>query len=243
MNISFVIPVFKEEDNILELINKIDDNCSEAKIKYKIFLVDDSPTDIIEVKIQKLDINIHYIFRGKKLGRGTAVLEGISKAINTIYTDIIIEMDGDLSHDPVELKHKIKKFKEQKLDMLIASRYDKNSKILNWPISRKILSYISNTLAKIFLKIPVTDYTNGYRFYSKESAIHITNNCGKIGDGFIVLSEILMELYYNDFKIGEDSTIFKNRKRGESNVNIKLILSSILGLLKLFFIKLRKYKK
>ncbi len=240
MNISFVIPVYKEEDNIIELINKIDDNCYSSQLNYKIFLIDDSPTEII--KIRKLNPKVKYIYRGKKLGRGSAVLHGIKEALNTIYTDIIIEMDGDLSHNPDELNDKVEIFKRNKLDMLIASRYSKKSKILNWPLSRTILSYISNSLAKLFLNIPVTDYTNGFRFYSKESAIHITNNCGKIGDGFIVLSEILMELYYNDFKISETSTIFKNRKRGESNVDLKLILNSFMGLFKLFFIKLKKYK-
>ena len=223
MNISFVIPVYKEEDNIIELINKIDANCSGDKLNYKIFLIDDSPTEIIKIKIKNLNQKVKYIYRGNKLGRGTAVLQGIKEVLNTIYTDIIIEMDGDLSHDPDELNDKIEIFKINKLDMLIASRYSKKSKILNWPLSRKILSYISNSLAKFFLSIPVTDYTNGFRFYSKESAIHITNNCGKIGDGFIVLSEILMELYYNGFKISEASTIFKNRKRGESNDDLKRI--------------------
>ncbi len=242
MNISFVIPVYKEEDNIIELINKIDDNCYSSKLNYKIFLIDDSPTEIIKIKIRNVNHKVKYIYRGKKLGRGTAVLHGINEALNTIYKDIIVEMDGDLSHNPDELNDKVKIFKRNKLDMLIASRYTKKSKILNWPLSRRILSYISNSLAKLFLSIPVTDYTNGFRFYSKESAIHIVNNCGKIGDGFIVLSEILMELYYNGFKISETSTIFKNRKRGESNVDIKLIFNSFLGLFKLFFIKLKKYK-
>ena len=58
-------------------------------------------------------------------------------------------------------------------------------------MSRKLFSYFSNTLAKIVLNIPVSDYTNGYRIYSKKAANHINSNCGKIGDGFIILSEIL----------------------------------------------------
>ena len=139
MNISFVIPVYKEEDNIIELINKIDDNCYSSKLNYKIFLIDDSPTEII--KIRKLNPKVKYIYRGKKLGRGTAVLHGINEALNTIYKDIIVEMDGDLSHNPDELNDKVKIFKRNKLDMLIASRYTKKSKILNWPLSRTILSY------------------------------------------------------------------------------------------------------
>ena len=99
---------------------------------------------------------------------------------------------------------------------------------------------MSNFLAKKLLKIPVSDYTNGYRFYSKKATKLITQECGKIGDGFIVLSEILLIINLNDLKIGEIDTIFVNRKRGESSVNIKLIILSFLGLLKLFFIKIKK---
>ncbi len=94
---------------------------------------------------------------------------------------------------------------------------------------------------KILLKVPVTDYTNGYRLYSKKAAEYIVENCGKIGDGFIVLSEILLELHYNNFKIGETFTTFKNREKGSSKVNLKLIFNSFLGLFKLFLIKMRKY--
>ena len=91
------------------------------------------------------------------------------------------------------------------------------------------------------LSVPVTDYTNGYRFYSKKAALFIIENCGKIGDGFIVLSEILLKLYYNNFKVGETFTIFKNRERGISKVNLFLILNSLYGLIKLFIIKIKRY--
>ena len=69
----------------------------------------------------------------------------------------------------------------------------------------------------------------------------ITKNCGNIGDGFIVLSEILLILHLNKFKIDETETIFINRKRGESSVNLNLIIQSLFGLIRLFFIK-RNYK-
>ena len=64
--------------------------------------------------------------------------------------------------------------------------------------------------------------------------------CGKIGDGFIVLSEILVTIHSNNYKIGELSTIFVNRKRGQSSVSLKLIFSSLLGLIKLYYLKKNK---
>ena len=87
--------------------------------------------------------------------------------------------------------------------------------------------------------VPISDYTNGYRIYSSNAAKFITTNCGKIGDGYIVLSEILIQLYYNKFTIDEIDTIFVNRVRGTSNVNFNEILKSILGLYKIWRIKLK----
>ena len=166
---------------------------------------------------------------------------GMKYILETKFTDLIIEMDADMSHDPGELEKKIDYFLKNNLDLLISNRYLKNSRIEGWPISRTILSYLSNKLAKFLLSVPVSDYTNGYRFYSKKAVEYITKKCGKIGDGFIMLSEILLELYYNNFKIGETETIFRNRSKGSSKVNLILLLNSLIGLLKLFIIKVKKY--
>jgi len=146
-------------------------------------------------------------------------------------------MDADFSHDPAELKRNINFFFNNSLDLLIGSRYLKRSKIINWSLSRRIFSSLANFLARNLLQIPITDFTNGFRIYSRRSAKKIINNCGKIGDGFIVLSEILVVLYLNDFKINEIHSKFVNRARGESSVSFKLILQSFVGLIKIYLKK------
>ena len=146
-------------------------------------------------------------------------------------------MDADFSHDPAELKRNINFFKKNSLDLLIASRYLRKSKIINWSISRKIISFLANFLARKILEIPISDFTNGYRIYSKRSVKKIIKNCGKIGDGFIVLSEVLLEIYRNNYKIDEIHSVFVNRQRGESPVNLSLILQSFFGLIKLYLKK------
>ena len=150
-------------------------------------------------------------------------------------------MDADFSHDPVELKRNIKYFFEGSLDLLIGSRYLKESKIINWSLSRRIFSYLANFSARNLLQIPIQDFTTGYRIYSRRSVKRIVKNCGKIGDGFIILSEILVELYLNNYKIDEIHSKFVNRTRGESSVNFKLILEAFFGLVKIYF-KKRKLK-
>ena len=152
-------------------------------------------------------------------------------------------MDADFSHNPKELKYKIKYFLEKKIDLLISSRYLKGSTIKNWSPFRLIFSRLSNILANLLLDLGISDYTNGFRIYSKRSIQLITKKCGKIGDGFIVLSEILLIIKLSNFKINELPTIFINRKRGESSVNFLLIVKSFFGLIKLYLIKNNIIKK
>ena len=230
--IGIIIPTYYEEENIGSLADAIKSHIPNSEI----FVVDDTPSNESEKTLKDKSF-INYFHRGQKLGRGTAVIFGLEHALKRDYIELFVEMDADFSHDPRELNEKINFFKRYELDMLIASRYTKNSKIINWSIFRRTFSLLSNFLAKWLLKIPCTDYTNGFRIYSKEATKLIVKKCGKIGDGFIVLSEILLILNINKFKIDEVSSVFINRIRGESSVNFKLIVQSLLGLIKLFFIK------
>jgi len=245
-NILIVIPAYREHKNILNLLNKIFLNKSK-KYNFYPLIVDDSD-DLLTQNIinnSKFKKKIYFIKRLKKSGRGSAVIEGMKFFLkkNKKKFDLLIEMDADLSHKPSELKRNVGFFLKNNSDLLISSRYLKNSKIINWPVSRKLFSYFSNFLAKIVLNIPVSDYTNGFRIYSKRSVIHCVNNCGKIGDGFIILSEILLSLYLHKFKINEIKSTFKNRIRGESSVSVGEIIKSIIGLIKLFFLKINFRKK
>lgn len=239
MSIVIIIPTFKEFDNISILVKLI----LRKIVNTKVIIVDDSPTDEIRSLFKKHKKRVHYIFRKKKIGRGSAVLEGIKFALKKYNSKIFIEMDADLSHNPNEIKKNLRFFKKKKIDLLISSRYLKKSKIINWPIKRKILSYLSNKLTRFLLEVPITDYTNGFRIYSKNAAQHVCNNCGKIGDGFIILSEILVQLYYNNYKISETETTFINRLRGQSSVNFLEIFKSLIGLVKIFEIKQKLIKK
>ena len=229
---AIIIPTYNEEENIKNLSLKI----NKLLPKITIYIIDDSKNNHTKNQIPKKK-NIIYLKRKNKSGRGSAVLDGLKKAIKLKRFKVFIEMDADFSHDPNELKKKIIYFKKNKLDLLISSRYLKKSKIINWDFSRKILSFFANVLAKLILKVPVTDYTNGFRFYSKSAAKTVISKCNKTGGGFIILSEIILILWKKNFKISEIKSIFKNRTRGESSVNLKLIIESLIGLCKLYLIK------
>ncbi len=231
-NIAIVIPTYKEKDNIFKLTNKI----LKLHPKTRIYVVDDTKDENLKKYFKSKKIK--YFLRKKQKGRGSAVLYGLKKSLKNTTSKIFIEMDADFSHDPKELKSKILFFKKRNLDLLIASRYLEKSKIINWSLQRLLFSKLSNLLARYLLNVGVTDYTNGFRVYSRRSVKLITKKCGKIGDGFIVLSEILLMIKLNNFKIHELPTIFVNRKRGQSSVNFKLIIQSLVGLIKLYFIKI-----
>ena len=232
MELIIIIPTFNEKNNIgalLEKIFKLSDNI-------KIVIVDDSPDQGIKEIISKYK-NIHYIHRDKKSGRGSAVIRGMNFALENFSCRYLIEMDADLSHDPNEIINNVNFFLNENIDLLISSRYLKKSKIINWPPERKLLSFFANNLAKYILKVPINDYTNGFRIYSNKAAKHVIANCGKVGDGFIILSEILVQLYYNNFKIKEIESTFVNRVRGDSSVTFKEIFKSLTGLFKIYQLK------
>ena len=231
--IAIIIPTYNEEKNIERLIKNIKLYVGNVLI----IVVDDSSNNKISTIIKKKKLDILYFNRGKKAGRGSAVIFGLKKLLTKKKIKAFIEMDADFSHDPAELKRNINFFFNNSLDLLIGSRYLKRSKIINWSLSRRIFSFLANFLARNLLQIPITDFTNGFRIYSRRSAKKIINNCGKIGDGFIILSEILVVLHLNNFKINEIHSKFVNRVRGESSVDFKLILQSFVGLIKIYLKK------
>ncbi len=234
-NIAIIIPTYNELENIEKLIYEIKIKLPEAEI----FIIDDSKTQEIGELIKNKSLKVNYFHRSDETGRGSAVIYGFNKAIKENKYEIFIEMDADFSHDPYELLRNIDFFLKEKLDLLIASRYLPGSQIINWSLSRRILSKLSNFLARTLLNIPLNDFTNGFRIYSPQAIKSITSSCGNIGDGFILLSEIIVVIKNNFMKIGEIKTKFVNRERGKSSVNLKLVLASLFGLIKLSIIKKR----
>jgi dolichol-phosphate mannosyltransferase len=231
--IAVIIPAYCESINIIELCKDIFSNYERADI----LIVDDSP-DIYTVDIVKefSHPQVKLLHREAKGGRGSAVIFGIKHYISEPY-DYFLEIDADFSHPPSEIPGLVRYAEEKNLDLLIASRYLHKSKIVNWPLTRRIFSKSANLIARILLRVPVHDYTNGFRLYSNNGAKELVGTCGKLGSGFIALSEILVNLYYRKYKIDEVPTIFINRIRGESSLSLKEIWNALIGLKKIYQLK------
>ncbi len=232
MKILVIIPTYNEVDNICNLVKSI----LSINSNINALVVDDNSPDGTSNEVKKLikkNKRAHLIKREKKDGRGSAVLEGIKYGIRSrINYDKIVEMDADFSHRPEDFMKLIDKSKSA--DVVIGSRYHPESKILNWPLRRKIISRLSNIYARLILGIPIKDYTNGYRVYSRKAADVIIKFNIKL-KGYIVLSEIAYKLYKQGFTFAEVPTVFINRKKGESNTNFRELLGALLGIIKIKF--------
>jgi dolichol-phosphate mannosyltransferase len=221
-----VIPTFREAENIAALVTQLRAVAADAQI----VVVDDSPDlETVNAVAPMAGPTLEVVHRDGKGGRGSAVLVGM-RALLSRGVDVVIEMDADHSHPPSELPRLLEEFQRERLDLLIASRYLKDSRIENWPLTRRLFSRAANTIARTTLGVPVHDYTNGYRLYSRRAAELVVAECGKSGSGFIALSEILVTLHYHGLRIGELPTVFVNRARGESSLNAHEVLSAVSGL-------------
>jgi len=227
-SIYIIIPCYNEAENIGLLIMIIREIVSDA---YIIVVDDNSPdgtADIIR-SIMKDDRNVSLILREGKGGRGSASIEGMKEAFKR-GADIIIEMDADFSHNPRELPLLIKA--TEKYDMVIGSRYRSSSRIKGWPIIRRFFSKLANIYARLMLGIPITDYTNGYRAY-RRAVLEVVDFEAINRKGYVVLSEMAMNIFARGFAIGEVGTYFLNRRRGESNLSIGEIISAFTSVIDL----------
>jgi len=227
-----IIPAYREYINLTSLIPAIEKVVPTAYI----IVVDDSPK-IESMKLEKWikskgSKKIIYISRKTKSGRGSAVFEGMGKALN--YTDIktIVEMDADLSHSPQEIIRLIKGL--ENADMVIGSRYLKDSQVRNWPLRRLILSRIINKMLNIWLGLDISDYTNGFRAYRRKTVEFLTKINLK-ERGFIALTEIAFRVKNKGFRIAEIPASFTDRKFGKSNADLTEHIASFMGVIRIKF--------
>tara|TARA_Y100000590_G_scaffold470703_1_gene668022 strand:+ start:8180 stop:8905 length:726 start_codon:yes stop_codon:yes gene_type:complete len=230
MKTLIVLPSYNEGQNINTLIDNI---LLQSNEHYVVVVDDNSPDNTIGiinkfVEYKDYKNRLHLIKRNTKQGRGSAVMEGLKWGFNNINNiKLFIEMDCDFSHSPDEI-YKGKDLIE-KCDFVIGARYP-NGKIVNWPLKRRIFSFFANHLARFLIDKRISDYTNGFRFYSRNTMEYLLSKELK-SYGHILLSETAAILLKGNFKVKSFPILFVNRTRGESNINFKLIFISFLSIL------------
>lgn len=227
-----VIPTYNASKTIVRLVKEI----LQTVPSVQVFVVDDSSPDKTSELVKKTfgkEKRVTLLVRKAKNGRGSAVIAGCIEALKDKDISSCIEMDADFFHDPHDLPRLIAGLK--KADVVVGSRYAKGSKIEGWLWYRKIFSRIANAWARIVLGVPLTDFTNGYRCYSRRATEVLVEQTYK-AKGFIVLSEIAYILHKKGFVFTEIPITVRFNAAYGSNFSLKEIKEAFISIIWLRFV-------
>jgi dolichol-phosphate mannosyltransferase len=234
MKCVIVIPTYNEAHNLPILIPKLYAEFKEAEgVSFSVLIVDDSSPDHTAQTAEKLKkwYKNLYLIEKKREGLGKAYVKGFEYCLKKLKSDIIFEMDADLSHPSRLIPFFLDEI-EKGYDLVIGSRYIKGGSTPDWSISRKIISRLGNLYSRILLGVPVQDQTSGYRAIKVSFLKKI--NLRKINSrGYAFQNQLLYELYKKGAKIKEIPLVFRDRKHGESKLNEKDIKEFIVNTIKL----------
>jgi len=247
MRILVIIPTYNEAENIKELIEKVlkQNKLVNPSATIDVLVVDDSSPDGTADVVRKLQKeeeyrdSVHLIQRPKKLGLGTAYVEGFKFALKNGY-DYVFEMDADFSHNPAEIPKILETALKDNCDLVIGSRYSHGVSVMNWPMSRVLLSYFANAYARILTGVPVKDLTSGFKCISRNVLERI--DLDKIrSNGYAFQIELTVKAYYEGLKIEEHPIIFVERRAGVSKMNKKIVLEAAFMVLRLALLRISKF--
>ena len=219
-----IIPTYNERENITVLIPEIRKKLPDAHV----LVVDDSSPDGTSECVKELSKTIENIFvldREKKQGLGRAYISGFKWALKQDY-ELIFEMDADFSHDPKYLPDFIEA--AENADLVIGSRYISGVNVINWPMSRLLISYFGN----FYAGIPIRDCTSGFKCF--HSRVLKSINLNKVdSSGYAFQVEMNFHVWKQGFHIKEIPIIFTDRRVGESKMSSKIVREALILLWKL----------
>jgi dolichol-phosphate mannosyltransferase len=225
-----IIPTYEEKENIEAIIKTI----SSLPIEFDILIIDDnSPdgtADIVKT-LQSAYKNLHLIERSGKLGLGTAYIAGFEWALDKDY-NYIYEMDADFSHDPRDLIRLYKACEVDGADMSIGSRYISGVNVVNWPLSRVLMSFMASIYVRLVTGMKIMDTTAGFKCYRREVLENIKpDHIRSVGYGFQI--EMKFAAWKLGYKIVEVPIIFTDRKLGASKMTGGIFNEALWGVLRM----------
>jgi dolichol-phosphate mannosyltransferase len=225
-----IIPTYKEKENIEAIIKAI----SELPVSFDILIIDDNSPDGTAGIVKSLQVslkNLHLIERPGKLGLGTAYIAGFEWALNRNYK-YIYEMDADFSHDPRDLVRLYNACETDGADLAIGSRYISGVNVVNWPLSRVLMSYMASIYVRIITGMRIMDTTAGFKCYRKEVLENIKpGHIKSVGYGFQI--EMKFTAWKMGYKIVEVPIIFTDRKLGASKMTGGIFNEALWGVLRM----------
>ncbi len=237
MQIVLVIPTYNERENIPRLIPKIYKVFRKTKTTGHVLIVDDNSPDgtwKIVKALQKEFDTLHLLRRSAKKGLGSAYRAGFAYVLETLNTDVIFEMDADLSHDPRRIPFFLQMI-TCGYDVVVGSRYIKGGATVNWPLMRRIISFGANMIANVLLRLHMHDVTSGFRCYRRWVLEKI--DMGNItSEGYAFQEEMLFRAKKVQARLGEIPIKFVDRRAGKSKLSKKEILHFFLKIVQLFLL-------
>jgi dolichol-phosphate mannosyltransferase len=225
-----IIPTYKEKENIEAIVSAI----SALPVRFDILIIDDNSPDGtagLVKKMQPSHPNLYLIERQGKLGLGTAYIAGFKWALEKDYT-FIYEMDADFSHDPNDLIRLNKECEKNGADVAIGSRYISGVNVVNWPLSRVLMSYIASIYVRLITGMRIMDTTAGFKCYRREVLEKIQpDKIRSVGYGFQI--EMKFTAWKLGYKIVEVPIIFTDRKMGASKMTGGIFNEALWGVLRM----------
>jgi dolichol-phosphate mannosyltransferase len=217
-----VIPTYNESENIRRLVHALFD----LGAKLEVLIVDDNSPDgtgSIADQMAVEDGRIHVLHRAAKLGLGSAYIQGFKYALERGY-ELIFEMDADFSHDPSYIPYFLERI--QDCDLVLGSRYVQGVNVINWPMSRLLLSYFANLYTRIVTGLPVKDATGGFKCF-RSSALKAIDLDRVKSDGYSFQIEMTFKCWKKGSRICEMPIIFYERQRGHSKMSKKIVREAV----------------
>ncbi len=226
-----IIPTYNEIENI----DKIVDAVLNLPIEVHLLIVDDNSPDGTGKRIKELQDkhaeNLHLLERPGKLGLGTAYIMGFKWAIKREYL-YICEMDADFSHDPDDLPRLFNACNHESSDVAIGSRYISGVNVVNWPMSRVLISYFASVYVRLITRMKVRDATAGFVCYRREVLEVIDLDKIKF-KGYAFQIEMKFKAWKYGFNVVELPIIFTDRREGTSKMSGKIVSEAIFGVIRL----------
>lgn len=229
-----IIPTYNEIENIEAIIHAV----LALPTAFHVLIVDDNSPDGTAQKVSALQAHfadrLFLEIRTKKAGLGTAYVHGFKWALAKGY-DFIFEMDADFSHNPADLE-KLLAACEAGADVAIGSRYSNGVNVVNWPLSRVLLSYFASVYVRMITGMKIADATAGFKCYKRIVLEKINLDRIKFV-GYAFQIEMKYRAFVHQFVIQEVPIIFTDRTKGQSKMSGGIIREAVVGVIML---RLRK---
>ncbi len=218
-----IVPTYNERENIRRLIDQV--LAQDARLD--MLVVDDNSPDgtgAIVDEIASANPRVHALHRERKLGLGTAYLAGFRWALAREYA-YVFEMDADFSHDPVHLPQFLSAVEQA--DLVLGSRYRFGKvTVVNWPMTRLILSYGANVYARVVTGLPLFDATGGFKCFRRQVLEAIDLDRVR-SNGYAFQIEMSFRAWKRGFRIAEIPIVFVDRTEGESKMSGRIVREAV----------------